>query len=487
MVSAGQKGIQSMNMITYIINNLKKNIEENIKNYKLDNLITANALFTFDNYIKTIECIDDISYNFSTFLYKVFIEEIDNAFFNSNYRKKYCNVINISERNIITLFGEVTFKRRYYHDNIKNRNYYYVDNVLNIKPYSRFDPFVCAKICEVSSHDSYAKAGRTVSELIGKRLKFSDDTNRYLINRAQARNIVMNFSIPELGYVERPTNKRLYIMLDEKWVHSQNNNGNDFMVKAVVVFENIEKVYKKSKSKKSKIRYKLTGKRILASIDNDLQNQVDDYIYNTYIVENIDEIVFMGDCASWIKAFPNGFKYHKDMKITFSMDGFHLAQAITNIATTANPEIQAALKQSCFDNNIEDFIYLCDSLIELNPSRTDTINNKKEYIINNWEYIQIYFHKNPMKCSMEAHISHCFADIFTSRPRAYSEKGLRHLLKLRLLKLNDVDIQTTYFNVIKGVYDNIYEIDSKIFSFNYENSNNNYEIPQWLSRTLYST
>ena len=92
-----------------------------------------------------------------------------------------------------------------------------------------------------------------------------------------------------------------------------------------------------------------------------------------------------------------------------------------------------------------------------------------------------------MKCSMEAHISHCFADIFTSRPRAYSEKGLRHLLKLRLLKLNDVDIQTTYFNVIKGVYDNIYEINSKIFSFNYENSNNNYEIPQWLSRTLYYT
>ena len=476
-----------MKIIPQIIDNLKKNIEENIKNYKLNNLITANAVFTFENYIKTMKCIDDISYNFSTFLYKTFIEEIDNAFYNSNYRKKYCDVISVGERNIITLFGEVTFKRRYYHDNIKNRNYYYADNVLNIKPYSRFDPFVCAKICEVSSHDSYAKAGRTVSELIGKRLKFSDDADRFLINRAQARNIVMNFDIPELGYEERPTNKKLYVMLDEKWVHSQNNNGEDFMVKAVVVFEDIEKVYKKSKKKNSKIRYKLKGKRVLASIDNDLQQQVDDYIYNTYIVEDIDEIVFMGDCATWIKAFPNGFKYHKDMKITFSMDGFHLAQAITNIATKAYPEVQAALKQACYDNNMEDFIYLCDSLIELKPSRAETINKKKEYILNNWKYIQIYYHKNPMKCSMEAHISHCFADIFTSRPRAYSEKGLRHLLKLRLLKLNNVDIQLTYFNVIKGVYDNVCEIDSDIFNFTFSGSNNNYQVPPWLSRTLFST
>ena len=59
-----------------------------------------------------------------------------------------------------------------------------------------------------------------------------------------------------------------------------------------------------------------------------------------------------------------------------------------------------------------------------------------------------------MKCSMEANISHCFADIFTSRPKAYSEKGLRQLLKLRLLKLNNYDIQKIYFDVINHKFDN---------------------------------
>ena len=47
---------------------------------------------------------------------------------------------------------------------------------------------------------------------------------------------------------------------------------------------------------------------------------------------------------------------------------------------------------------------------------------------------------------MESHISHIFADLFTSRPKAYSKKGLRQLLKLRLLKVNNKDIKNMYFN-----------------------------------------
>ena len=54
-----------------------------------------------------------------------------------------------------------------------------------------------------------------------------------------------------------------------------------------------------------------------------------------------------------------------------------------------------------------------------------------------------------MKCSMESHISHIFADLFTSRPKAYSKKGLRQLLKIRLLKVNNIDIKKKYFNSLE--------------------------------------
>ena len=55
-----------------------------------------------------------------------------------------------------------------------NERFFFTDLFLGLPKRKHFDPFVCAKVCEVSSHDSYAKAGRTVSELIGKRLKFND-------------------------------------------------------------------------------------------------------------------------------------------------------------------------------------------------------------------------------------------------------------------------------------------------------------------------
>ena len=83
-------------------------------------------------------------------------------------------------------------------------------------------------------------------------------------------------------------------------------------------------------------------------------------------------------------------------------------------------------------NDKQGFINLCNLITDFEPTRSESILDKQNYILNNWRYIQTYFHKVFAKCSMEAHISHCFAELFTARPRAYSKKGLRQLLKLRL-------------------------------------------------------
>ena len=150
--------------------------------------------------------------------------------------------------------------------------------------------------------------------MIGKRMKFNDDPSREIISRALARNVVLNFKIPDIPYTLKETPKILYVMLDEKWVHSQYNDDEDYMVKAAVVFENADLVYKYKKKKDSENRIELLGKQVLASIDNDLQRQVLDYIYYSYDTDQIDEIVFMGDCASWVKTFHRGFKFHPHMK-----------------------------------------------------------------------------------------------------------------------------------------------------------------------------
>ena len=50
---------------------------------------------------------------------------------------------------------------------------------------------------------------------------------------------------------------------------------------------------------------------------------------------------------------------------------------------------------------------------------------------------------------MESNISHVFAYLFTSRPKAYSLKGIKGLLKLWLLKINGSDFKDIYFEALE--------------------------------------
>ena len=237
--------------------------------------------------------------------------------------------------------------------------------------------------------------------------------------------------------------ERLFVMLDEKFVGSQFNNNNDHMIKAAVIFENTELEYKTKRKKDSTDRYKLINSHTCASIENNLLNDTVDYIYNTYDTDSIKEIVFMGDCAKWIKQFPKShwFNFTSETKVVFAMDGFHFMQAINLLASKKYEEIKNTLLRLVLDNDKDNFIELCTQFKELNPHRCETIEDKTNYILNNWNERQLYQNAPYMKCSMESHISHIFADIFTSRPKAYSKKGLKQLLKLRLLKMNGHDIK----------------------------------------------
>ena len=68
-----------------------------------------------------------------------------------------------------------------------------------------------------------------------------------------------------------------------------------------------------------------------------------------------------------------------------------------------------------------------------------------------------------MKCSMESHISHIFADLFTSRPKAYSKNGIRQLLKLRLLKVNKFNIKQKYLDSLESNLKTTNQFDNQTY------------------------
>ena len=432
-----------MNMITYFNDLVTKNFNNYLKKY-FNSIDYTNKNGNFINYYNFINDLDSFCDTFMKDIIKGYFEYIDECFFNSYYRKKYCNSNGFYERkNFVTLFGEISFKRRYYYDNNTNEYFFFADLFLGLPKRKHFDPFVCAEICDQSTTESYSKAGKIIANKIGKRIN-----NNVVINRATARNIVISFN-PEINEeYELKRIEKIFVMLDEKFIGSQFNDGKDFMTKAAVVFEGAKSEYKCKKKDNSKIRYKLINPHACASIDDELLNDTINYIYNHYDVDYIKEINFMGDCAAWIKNFPNShwFKFNPDTVVRFAMDNFHFKQVLTQLTTKKYQEVNDALLEYINKNNKKDFNMLVEQFKELNPLRTETIESKQNYILNNWKERQTYLENPYLKCSMESHISHILADLFTARPKAYSEKGLRKLLKLRILKVNNVNIKGLYLN-----------------------------------------
>lgn len=435
-----------MNIISHFNEILKQNFNKYLYNYFLDSNFW-NKTSDIDNYINFMSALDNFNYSFMINVIKSYFEHVDDVFFHSSYRKSFCKSKGFYKRTILTLFGEVTFKRRYYFDTNNNEWFFFTDFFLNLPKRKYFDPFVCSEICNEAASTSYSKTGRIISNKIGKRID-----NNIHISRASARNIVMKFDINDNNYMQNKRRiEKLFVMLDEKFVGSQFNDDQDHMIKAAVLFENTELVYKYKKKDNSMDRYKLVNPHTCASIDNELLNNTIDYIYNTYDIDNLKEINFMGDCASWIKNFPKStwFKFNDNIQINFSMDGFHFSHALGNLTTRKYDDVYDALYEYVLSNNKDDFTRLCNEFLDLFPERKEVIESKRDYILNNWEERQFYQNHSYLKCSMESHISHIFADLFTSRPKAYSKKGLRQLLKLRLLKVNNKDIKSIYFNNLR--------------------------------------
>ena len=435
-----------MDIISQFHNFLEESFNSFLKKHFLESNFW-NKSSSIDNYINFMTDLDSFNYSFINNIIKLYFEYVDNVFFHTKYRKSFCKSKGFYKRTILTLFGEITFKRRYYFDKNYNEFFFFTDFFFNLPKRKYFDPFVCSEICNESASSSYSKAGKIVSQKIGKRIN-----NLFNITRASARNIVLSFPITDdISDNEIRRVERLSVMLDEKFVGSQFNDGQDHMIKAAVIFEDTQLVYKKKLKQDSMNRYKLVNSHTCASIDNTLLMNVVDYIYNNYDVFSLKEINFMGDCAPWIKSFPktNWFKFHDDLKIQFGMDGFHFSQALTNLTTSQNQDVYDALYEYVLLNKKDEFIRLSNEFLELNWDRKETIEEKRDYIINNWSARQIYQNNAYMRCSMESHISHIFADIFTSRPKAYSKTGLKQLLKLRLLKVNGINIKEKYLNTFR--------------------------------------
>ena len=420
-----------MNIIS---NNYENVLKEMIISKFSDNLrkelnkSNVNPIF---NYINFSSNLDETLCNLAKESLITIFKAIDTSYCNSIERKRKHHIKAHLPRTILTIFGEITFTRTFYTDKNNKGSYCHLDRFLGLKKNDYFDPYIKSVIIEKSANNSIPTVCAFINDLIGNRIKLEYKI-KYL-NRQTVRNIILDakISIPEKIELETPNT--IYAIADEKWAPTQNNDGNKVMIKSIVVFDSIKGIKRKF----------LNNKKVFAGFENGFLDEVLDYLYYTYNMDEIKNIVIMGDGAKWIKSLPSHFKVNNNTNVIFALDKFHFKQAIHHICL--NSDFEAYLSSYVINNDKINFYKFTEELKISFPNRIETIEKKTEYILNNWIYIQNLYKYN-LSCPMESQISHNLAYLLTSRPKGYSLRMLSKILKIRLLYKNKENLKLLYLN-----------------------------------------
>lgn len=419
-----------------IINQMySKIIKKSIENaFKVE---TSNP--SIDNYVDFINCLDDFLLSIVLQSIKNTFESIDQAFKNSARRKTYYYTKGTYSRTIMTLFGEVSFEREYYvHKDTNSNGFFYVDNLFSLPKRDYYDPMIKAYIIQYSATYSYIQAGELVGDKIGPRFKNLADSALSKISRQTVYNVIKHADMEVFIEEAKEDTRTLYIQLDEKWVYTQRNNHQMKEIKAAVIYTDIKEEYSGRK--------KLVNRHIITSDQSatDLRNKILDYVIQTYNVDSLKNIVVAGDGAQWIKTTRIHLMIQKGISTMFVLDRFHMHRAINHISQ--DPDIKLYLRHYLTLFRTKSFRDLCDALAHEYPHRADIIIKNRDYILSNWNYIK--HQENPLfkGCSMEGHISHCLAALFTSRPKAHSLQMITKRLRIRGLLLNDIDLKEVYLS-----------------------------------------
>ena len=432
-----------MNTITQIYKNIIKNRLKDKINSLTDNMVDiivdSIGKESSDDYVSIVSTIEKSEREMISSTLTSIFEGLDENYKISKERLKFY-VINKSNvpRSIITLFGDITFKRTYYQSRLDGTLHFILDEMLNLPKYDRYDPIVKAYAI-----DNYTKTNQSISgKITGNQISSIDDLiNKDKLNsipRQSIYNWINTWNEPTVEYKRRETPDTLYVMIDEKFIGCQ-DKPNDIMVKSYVIFESIEHV--------SKNRNKLVNRLAFNTSSNCPWVEFTDFLYKIYDSKKIKKIYILSDGGKWITSNIDELRMENNMTIKHLLCEFHFKQSINRITTV---EDERKLIFSLFKTySKKNFFKVLNTYKEKYKDKADTIEKQITYIHNYYHSIKDMLNSN-IGSSMESHISHIIASPFSSRPKGYSSLRIDKYLKINDYVNNGINI----FKLYLSSYDN---------------------------------
>lgn len=388
--------------------------------------------------------IEDFSFNGEKMIREeiiAFLEKMDEDFRNSPDRTKDYYVNNTRERTIVTMYGEITYKRTIYKDRLNNSSYCYVDEKLGIKRYTRYTNDVAAYAAEAySDENSMIKVGIELGNLIYA--KFSLCDNRiHALPRQTIYNLLSR--VKPIRVLPDEENKKkvgsLFILMDEKYLpdHSKTDEKgkkvrSSKMNKCALICEGLDQ--------SDKNRHKYLNCSYFSLHEGSYSEELIEFIDARYDLEDLKHIHVLADGANWIKEVAKEVSF-PEVRTKQYLCRFHFHQALWRIFK--DKELYKKAIDYLYHEDREDLKALMDSA--KNEGNQKDIN----YINNNWKLIVNMIHLKGMNCAMEQCISHHLHSQFDNVPKVYGSKNLNRYLSFRDNYRSKENMRYLYLEALK--------------------------------------
>ncbi len=328
---------------------------------------------------ETLDTILQTSSNFTKEFIKQRLEQYDLDIYCFIDKRRF-RLISIRERTLLTSYGIVKYKRRYYYDNLEDNYVYLLDNQLEIPPNVRMSNELILKILDLASIMTYKEVGQHLS-------------NEFELSKFTIYKVIHDSFIEAIYSNEINRNGlKIHLQLDEKFIG---------ITSATVKVRYYTATLFAGKKTIGKNKYQLLNKTVLSSFNLEkLKERINYHLKERYKVCLDEEIYVSGDLAQYIQNFKESITV---CETRYVPDKFHVYKAIYD----ALPNVYVddySLNQEAFQK------YISKELSKFDDNKETRKIIK--LIKSNPRCFEPYLSKEYLGCSQEGQNSHIYAPRF---------------------------------------------------------------------------
>ena len=320
---------------------------------------------------------------------KILLEAYDDDLKGTRDKAKY-KIKDLVQTTIKTVYGSVSYKRRYYEtvDEEGHKKYVYLlDEAMKMEKVGLMSSNLAEKIAMVVTENSYRSAAETINATCGQSV--SHGGIWHFIQRLGERICKEEEAFVSQMDADTLNGEKVVPVLFEEMdgvflkMQKDRKKAPKKEMKVATTYEGWDEELEKEK------RSTLVNKRTIAGMEDstEFHKKREAQIREIYAADEIEQRVVNGDGGSWIRE-PN------DPDAIIQLDRFHIHQSIhENIADAkAISEIEDLFAQEKYDEVFEYIQIYADSVATNDPADKKSRNAMKlyKYLVKNKDYLKPY-------------------------------------------------------------------------------------------------